>query len=294
MTYEEELRQIIHRRARTDHKGCFGHGLLMAGSREMCGCAILGARAALRSGIGLLDLLVPSDSYQCVQSAVPEAMVRRAAGQSAFLESLAQVDFQTFQAVAVGPGIGQHEETAVLLQQLFVASENRRLVLDADALNLTATHPQLMAHLPKAAVLTPHPGEFQRLWQAEHPHDRTKTERQTQVERARIFAQEHGVYLILKGSSTAIASPEGQICLNPTGNPGMATGGSGDVLTGILLSLLSQSYPVWDACRLGVWLHGMAGDLAVLDTQSVESLVAGDLIDFFGQAFKRLSADPSY
>ena len=333
----EEVRDILHRRAPEAHKGNFGHGLLIAGSYEMCGAAILAGRAAVRSGIGLLDIQVPPCAYPTVQAAIPEAMVKRDQASERYFAFVPPLD--KYQAVAIGPGLGtgslQLKGLERLLEQ-FPANEsdNRSsvsagtdltsansdrlptnidltsantdqlsadtnrlpadgpsastgrshsrpaaLVLDADALNLLSAHRELLGRLPENTIMTPHPKEFERL-------AGPSASRGESIEKAAAFAREHHTHLVLKGHHTALVTPDGSVCLNSTGNAGMATGGSGDVLTGILLSLLAQGYSCAEACRLGVWLHGLSADLAVAGPESEESLSAGDLVAWLGRAFK--------
>lgn len=305
----DELKSIIHHRNTFSHKGNFGHGLLIAGSYEMCGAAILSSRAALRSGIGLLNVLVPSSAYSTIQAAVPEAMVQRDTVSDKHFASIENIDFQKLNAFAIGPGLGvgdsqkkafksllqrfQEEETPAQTTKTPSIKENNlstkgqknksiRLVVDADALNMLAEMPECLDLLPAESILTPHPKEFDRIAGA-------STCGYERWEKACAFAQKHQVYIILKGAYTAIISPDGMCSFNSTGNPGMASGGSGDVLTGILLSLLAQDYTPYQACRLGVYLHGLSGDIA-LEKESVESLTAGDIILYLGKAFLSLNA----
>lgn len=279
-TEPSEMATLLSRRGRFSHKGNFGHGLLLAASKPMAGASILAARSALRAGIGLLTMQVPESVYACVQSAVPEAMVLRDASS---LDVLAQIDEAVVNratAIAVGPGIGQGSLQAEALEKLLRCA-TCPLVLDADALNLLSSHRHLIPLLPAGTVLTPHPKEFDRLAGASS----SAFER---LQRAREWAVRHRVVMVLKGAHTVVISPQGELAFNSTGNAGMATAGSGDVLCGIVLALLAQGYEAYDAARLAVYLHGLSGDLA-LSEESEESLVAGDLIRHLGRAFKQLS-----
>lgn len=271
-----DIATMLHKRKHFSHKGQFGRALLIAGSPGMCGAAILAGRAALRSGLGLLNIQVPSTVYACVQAAIPEAMVQAYSDS----ENLPNPDLRNsdrFSALAIGPGIGIGDKQRLIMKALFADLE-KPLVLDADALTILSGEPDLLKLLPKNSILSPHPKEFDRL----AGPSCCGYER---LQKARLFAEEHHIYLILKGHYTCSIFPDGSCHFNRTGNAGMATAGSGDVLTGILLSLLAQNYTPAQACLLGAYLHGLSGDLA-LEDQSEESLMAGDLIQYLGKAFK--------
>lgn len=271
----EEAALLLKERSRFAHKGNFGHTLLIAGSRGMAGACILAGRGALKAGTGLLTLKVPDECLNCVQTALPEAMAKTYAHR--FWEDVDSID--AWSGIAVGPGLGTTENTREALECLLVR-QPERLLLDADALNAIASKKTLLEKIPLNTILTPHPGEFDRLTK---PH-RTGFERlQTAVE----FAQQYGVYLILKGAYSASITPQGNCSFNLTGNPGMATGGSGDVLTGIVVSLLSQGYTQEEACMVGTCLHGLSADLA-LENESQESLTAGDIAANLGKAYRYL------
>lgn len=267
-----DVKPLLKVRSLHAHKGTFGKALIVAGSPEMTGAAILSLWGALRSGAGLVYLRIPSKAIPIIQSAVPEALVQSSENP---LDDLSE-----FAAIAIGPGIGLHPAQMTYLKTI-LKYKPEHLVLDADALNLIAAHPDLMDLLPPNAILTPHPKEFDRLagGPSSNGFDR--------LQKAIAFAKKRKVHIVLKGAHTACITPEGYCCFNSTGNPGMATGGSGDVLTGIIVSLLAQGYLPGDACKLGVFLHGLSGDIA-LGSQSYESLVAGDLVENLGLAFKQL------
>lgn len=271
-----EATALIRPRPKYGHKGSFGHALLVAGSYGKNGAALLGARACLRSGCGLLTVHVPRCAYEIMQIGFPEAMVSVDEHQYVFTQVL---NLKPYAAIGVGPGLGTTPLSGEGLRQLLQQTKVP-LVLDADALNLLAIHPDWLETIPPGSILTPHPGEFARLFGETNNHFE-------RLERLRAAAQTHQCVLLLKGAHTAIALPNGQVYFNCSGNAGMATAGSGDVLTGILLSLLTQGYPADQAARLGVYLHGRAGDLAASDTCQ-ESLIASDLIDHLGLAFKNL------
>jgi NAD(P)H-hydrate epimerase len=271
---ESDIKQRLKTRMRFSHKGTFGHALIIAGSLGKMGAAILATRALLRSGAGLVTVYAPRCGRDLVQTAVPEAMFLSDPEK----EWLSEVpSLGKFQAIGIGPGIGTHPETATMLQKVLKRSVHP-LVLDADALNMISDYKSLLKDLPLGSILTPHPKEFERLV------GKSGTDYEV-FQKARAFARDKKVVLILKGAYTLICSPEGKAWFNSTGNQGMATGGSGDALTGILTSFLAQGYTPVDAALCGVYLHGLAGDLA-LEKESMESLLPSDLIEYLGKAFK--------
>ncbi len=273
---ENDIRRLIRPRNQFAHKGQMGNALLVAGSYCMAGAAVLAAKACLRSGAGKVAVCSPRRNIGILQTSVPEAIVKSGNEETIFAEA---VDTEDFQAMGIGPGIGQSEQTAIAL-----ISQLRRtqcpIVADADAINILATHHAWMQQLPKGIILTPHPKEFDRL----EGHSADSYER---LVKARNLAERLQGYVIIKGRNTAICCPDGHIVFNSTGNAGMATAGSGDVLTGILTGLLARGYSQLDACMMGVYLHGLAGDLAAHELGE-ESLIAGDIIDYLPKAFKRL------
>ena len=269
----EEARALVKPRQRFSHKGSFGHALLINGSLGKMGAAVLAAEACLRSGVGLLSLHTPVCGYGILQTRVPEAMCYLDDSQNCWSEL---PDLKPFSAIGAGCGIGIGPKTAQALKRL-IQTAKVPLVLDADALNLLAQHPAWFSFLPAGTILSPHPKEFERLFgPSANDFERLALLRKK--------AQEHRLTIILKGANSAIASPDGSCWFNSTGNPGMATGGSGDVLTGILTGLLAQGYAPEVACRLGVYLHGLAGDLAAAE-KSQEGMTAGDLVFFWGKAW---------
>jgi hydroxyethylthiazole kinase-like uncharacterized protein yjeF len=272
----KEVTVLYRPRKKFSHKGSFGHALLIAGSFGKMGAAVLAAQACLRSGVGLLTVHAPRSGNIILQSAVPEAMVSADHRAKIWAEV---PEIQGFASIGVGPGIGREPETIMALQTLLEQAE-QPLVIDADALNLLSENPAWWKNIPKESILTPHPKEFERLFgKTENDFERNKLQRKK--------AQEHHVFIVLKGANTAIACPDGACWFNATGNPGMATGGSGDVLTGILTGLLAQGYPPQSAALLGVYLHGLAGDLAAIEN-SQEALVAGDIVQYLGEAWLEL------
>jgi ADP-dependent NAD(P)H-hydrate dehydratase / NAD(P)H-hydrate epimerase len=268
-----DIQHLIRRRKKFSHKGVFGHALLIAGSYGMMGAAILAARACLRSGTGLLTTHVPRDGYPIIQGAVPESIFEIDADAAVFSGTTVR---RTFSAVGIGSGIGT-AETTVRAFQSFLETNAAPAVIDADALNILSANPQLYALLRPDTILTPHPGEFDRL---AGPSSDGFSRNRRQIE----FAQEHKLIIILKGAFSSIALPDGTCFFNSSGNPGMSTAGSGDVLTGIVLSLLAQGYAPAEAAVLGTFVHGLSGDLAASD-QSQHALIASDIVDYLGKAF---------
>ena len=270
---EQMLKGILISREKFSHKGKHGHALLVAGSFGMMGAAVLAARACLRSGVGLLTSNIPSCGYEIFQSAVPESMAI-ADDEFDFLSNT--IDCSSFNAIAIGPGIGTNEATGQFLKRL-IQNSHVPLIFDADAINLLAQNKTWLSFIPKGSVLTPHPGEFKRLVG-------DYSDGYERISKQRDFSVKYNVYLVCKGMHTTITYPDGKCYFNSTGNPGMATGGSGDVLTGIILGLASQGYPYGQACLVGVYLHGLSGDLAK-DKHGEDSMVAGDIVEHLGSSF---------
>lgn len=273
----EDIRSLIKPRSQFAHKGNFGHALLIAGSKGMAGASVLATRACLRSGVGLITVHAPICNNDILQTSAPEAMVKTYAGENYFTAS---TDTDDYQAVGIGPGLGQNEETeAALIEQL----EHTRtpIVLDADALNILANHHYTLTHLPKGSILTPHPKELERL--TGKCHDSYE-----RLMKACELAHTARIHIILKGAYSAIITPEGKCFFNPTGNPGMATGGSGDVLTGIILALLAQGYPTEEAAKIGTYIHGLAGDIAQ-KKQGMIGMIASDIVTCLPTAWRLVS-----
>lgn len=273
---ESDVRPLLKHRDPFAHKGTMGHALLVAGSYGMAGAAILSAKACLRAGVGKVTVHTPQRNCIVMQTAVPEAVLQLDLNETIVTEA---IDTERFQALGIGPGLGQDEATAIpMITQLRRAT--CPIVADADAINILASHRAWKQQLPKGIILTPHVGEFDRL---EGP----STDSYERLTKALQLAERQQAYVIVKGRYTAICMPDGHVIFNSTGNAGMATAGSGDVLTGIITSLLAQGYQQREACIVGVYLHGLAGDLAARDLGE-ESLIASDLIAYLPQAFKRL------
>lgn len=268
------IREIIHGRQKFGHKGTYGHALLVAGSEGKSGAAILCGRAALRTGAGLVTAYVPEVTRDVMQEAVPEVMTITGS-ETNFISG--RIPCEKFNAIGLGPGIGTARETENALKTL-IGEFSGRMVWDADALNLLAENKTWLSFLTEQTILTPHPGEFDRLTEK---HSTGFARMQTQRE----LAKRYNIIVVLKGAHTSVALPDGAVYFNSTGNPGMATGGSGDVLTGMITSLLAQGYSPTYAAIAGVYLHGLAGDLAA-SVRGFESLIAGDIIENIGGAFR--------
>jgi ADP-dependent NAD(P)H-hydrate dehydratase / NAD(P)H-hydrate epimerase len=277
LTERAFIKSLLLPRKKFAHKGSFGHAALLTGSFGMMGAAILAAKGCLRSGVGKADVHIPECGLNILQAAVPEAICKP--GKNAtHLSKLPEMD--VYDAAGIGPGIGMHKETTELLKQFFL-SYKKPAVLDADALNIIAANKILSDIITPASVLTPHPKEFERLFgPSENDFDR--------IELALQKAKQHNIYIILKGRYSFIASPDGKGYFNSTGNPGMATAGSGDVLTGMITGLLAQGYSPLHAALIAVYWHGLAGDLAAKE-KSEPAMIAGDIVEMLGKAFIKLS-----
>ena len=272
------LRPRLLWRAEESHKGDFGHLLIVAGCQTMPGAAVLATGAAVRSGCGLVTLHSTSRALQAVVSRFPSAMLSEEPGE-AF--SRVPVPLDRYAAIAVGPGLGRRPETEDALLMLLKAARERRvpMVLDADALNILSEVPQWQEYLPAGAVLTPHLGELRRLlsWDGDAERDR----------RVQALCAAAGCTLVMKGFHTRVFTPDGDCLVNTIGNPGLAKGGSGDVLTGLLGGLLARGYAAQDAAALAVWLHGRAGDL-LTEERTAEAYASLDLVDCLHRGFKEL------
>lgn len=268
---DSEVAEYYIPRKKFSHKGTFGHTLLVSGSKGKAGAAILCARACHRAGAGLVSAHVPSALLDIMQTASPETMVD--VDSNCSIVSLVD-GLDKYKAVAAGPGLGTDSITAAMLESLLGAVE-RNLVLDADALNIMAANPAMLDMVPRDAILTPHPKEFERLF----GNTANSLER---IELARKMAARYNIIIVLKGAHTAVCCSDGSVYFNSTGNPSMATAGSGDVLTGIIAALLSQGYRPRLAAIMGVWLHGKAADIVDVP----QGLLASDIIGNLPAAFK--------
>jgi NAD(P)H-hydrate epimerase len=273
-----EVAQLLLPPRKFAHKGSNGHGLLIAGSQKMPGAAILSATAALRSGIGKVTVHTTPNVAAALPHSLPEAILDPDACETC-VSVCHWEEMNGLNAIAIGPGIGQAPKTAALLKDL-LSEVHTPTLFDADALNLLADNKTLLAYLPANSILTPHFKEFERLaGPSENDFDR--------IERVKNFSQKYNVIVILKGAHSVIATPDGKVFVNSTGNAGMATAGSGDVLTGLLLGLMARTQLPEVSAIVAAYLHGLAGDLA-LENESEESLIASDICHNIGKAFKKV------
>jgi len=276
---QSEISKILKSRNKFDHKGNYGHALLLAGSYGKMGAGVLASKACLRSGVGLLTTHIPRLGYEIMQSSVPEAMVNIDRSDILISE---HPDLGDYNAVGIGPGIGTKPNTISALLELLQEVGSKAMVLDADAINILSKDERSWKLLPENTILTPHPGELDRLvGKSANAFER--------MQKAITLAKEKQIVLVLKGANTAVINKDGVCYFNPTGNPGMATAGSGDVLTGIVLSFLAQGYSSIDAARLAVYIHGLAADIFV-EEGSMESLIASDIINNLKSAFRSLQS----
>ncbi|SMO87144.1 NAD(P)H-hydrate epimerase [Saccharicrinis carchari] len=274
---KKQIKKLRKKRPLHSHKGNYGHALLIAGSYGKMGASIIASKACLRSGVGLLTAHVPHWGYGIIQSAVPEAMTSIDRSDMFFTEF---PDLNTFSAIGIGPGLNKKRNTVLAFETMLDNMNSQALVIDADGLNILSENKHLLGKVPENAILTPHPKEFERLvgvWN----NDMDK------LSRLKKFCQQYQVFTVLKGAYTVTCTPNGTCYFNTTGNPGMATAGSGDALTGIITGLLAQNYSPEEAAVVGVYLHGKAGDLA-LKKESTESMTALDIISCLGAAFKKI------
>ena len=269
---EELIKSIYKPRKNFTHKYDYGSALMYTGSKNMMGAAILSAKACLRSGAGLVTVHAGGDTASVIHTAIPEVMTTQ---ENNFEKAIHKKN-----AIAIGPGLEAIDENTKLLKKLIIHF-NQPLVIDATALGLLSQFPELLIKRKQnPAILTPHTGEFEKLF-GKTTNDFERIE--LALEKASML----NCYIILKGHYTFIATPDGKGYFNINGNPGMATAGSGDVLTGMLTGLLAQGYTQEEACLLGVYLHGLSGDIAA-EKLSEEAMIASDIIDCFGGAFKKI------
>jgi hydroxyethylthiazole kinase-like uncharacterized protein yjeF len=269
------IRSIYRPRKNFANKGNFGHALLVTGSYGKMGAAVLSGRGCLKTGAGLLTVSVPGCGYVILQTTLPEAMVITDPDDR--VHTTVPDQTANYTVIGVGPGLGMDDRTVIFVRDL-VQRSMKPMVIDADALNILGAHPEWLSMLPPYSILTPHPKEFERLFGA-------AADDFARIDLAREQSKKYQCIIVLKGHYTFIAMPGGKSYFNSTGNPGMAKGGSGDVLTGILTALLAQSYSPGEAALLGVYLHGLAGDLAA-QAHSQESMLPSDLTDSLGSAFE--------
>lgn len=272
---KNDIRERYRSRKKFSHKGTYGHALLIAGSKGKMGAAVLSAKAILRTGAGLLTTHIPNEQLNIMQTSLPEAMCSLDSNSQCWSE----LPNTEGKVLGIGPGIGTSIATQAVLRQLLL-KESTPMVLDADAINLISFDQTMIRLIPVHSIITPHPKEFERLMEGwNDDFDRLELQRQ--------FSIKHQLIVVLKGAHTSISDPDGNIYFNSTGNNGMATAGSGDVLTGIITSLLAQGYNSIDAALIGVYIHGLSGNLS-LEIESKESLIASDIIKNLGKAFKSI------
>lgn len=276
LTEQSDVCKLLVPRASFGNKGTFGHALIVAGKYGMAGAAVLAAKACLRSGVGKCTIHTPQMNNSILQVAVPEAILSHDVSDTIFTTPLSS---SPFDAICVGPGLGTDQLTAVALLEQITRS-NKPVVIDADALNVLSEHPGWINQVPQNSILTPHPLELSRIIHRRVNHLGA-------VAAARNLAIDRGIYVILKGHHTAVCTPDGHTYFNTTGNSGLATAGSGDVLSGVITSLLAQHYAPLAASLLGVYIHGLAGDLAA-DALSEDGVIASDVIAYLPMAFKKV------
>lgn len=270
------IHSFLKPRNRFSHKGTYGHAVLIAGSYGMMGAAVLSARACLRSGAGKLTLYIPQCGYSILQTTVPEAMCIVDSNETHHTALTLKSSFNVY---GIGPGLGEYKEGVNILETLLEKSPTR-LIIDADALNILSQNKTLYVKIPPQTILTPHPKEFERLFgSSSNNFDRLQLALQK--------AKEMQVYIVIKGNYSFIATPSGKGYFNPTGNPGMATAGSGDVLTGILSGLYAQYSDAEHVVLSGVYLHGLAGDIAARQ-KTEEAMIAGDIVECIPNAFAEI------
>jgi hydroxyethylthiazole kinase-like uncharacterized protein yjeF len=274
---KELVQSFLKPRKKFSHKGDYGHALLITGGWGKMGAAVMTTRACLRMGAGLTTVHLPKHGVPIIQAAAPEAMAQIDFHDMYFTDN---IEPDKYSAVGVGPGIGTEEATQTALKHLMLYEKKVPLVLDADALNIISMNKDWLRIIPHHSILTPHPKEFERLTYA-MPNDFARHEMQLE------FSKAHHVYVVLKGAHTCITTPEGEAFFNMTGNAGMAKGGSGDALTGMLTSLLAQGYSPLESCLVGVYMHGLAGDLAA-EKLGMDGMITSDLIEELPGAWKKL------
>ena len=273
---ENDIRPLLLRRSPYAHKGNMGNALIIAGSYGMGGASVLATKACLRSGAGKVTAHTPKQNNVIMQVSIPEAIIQLDRDETVFSEA---VETEDYDALGIGPGLGTSEQTAAALFSQLRRSQCPTVV-DADAINILAHHRAWIQQLPKGLILTPHPKELERL---EGP----SADSYERLTKACNLAERMQAFVLLKGHHSALCMPDGHVIFNSTGNAGMATAGSGDVLTGIITGLLARGYKQQEACLIGMYLHGLAGDIAVRDIGE-ESLIASDLIHYLPKAFKKL------
>ncbi|WP_341664617.1 NAD(P)H-hydrate dehydratase [Blattabacterium cuenoti] len=268
-------------RKKFTHKGNYGHGIIIGGSFGMVGSVVLSATASFRTGIGKLSVYVPSCGYKVIQNTLPEAIVNTDVEKHYISNIVLSND--KINAIGIGMGMGIHYKTVYALESFLLKIKNKKIpmVIDADAINILSHQRLLLELLPKETIITPHPKEFKRLLCQSWKNDYEK------LHFLKEMSKKHTIFIVLKGAHSVISTPNGNLYFNSTGNPGMSTSGSGDVLTGMIMSFLSQGYSPKESCIMGVYLHGLAGDIASKKL-SEEAIIANDIIHHIGKAYLKI------
>ncbi len=264
------IQSIIKKRKNDSNKSDYGHALIIAGQKGCMGAAVIAAKAGLRSGAGLLTVNVPTEERFIIQTAVPEAML--------ILREDSQYDLDKYLSIGIGPGIGINDTSKKMLDYV-LNHFTKPIVLDADALTMLSADSVVMSKIPANTIITPHAKEFDRLFGIHQNNE-------SRIDTAIAKATEYQLVIVLKGHRTSIIC-DGKVFYNTTGNAGLAKGGSGDALTGIISSLLAQGYSTLNAAIIGVFIHGLAADIT-LKAQSMESMLISDVIENLGKAFKKI------
>jgi len=271
-----DVQKLYKPRHRFDHKGTHGHCLIIGGSYGKIGATVLASKAALKVGAGMVSTYIPKCGYTVLQTSLPEAMVITDSAEN-YITNI-EPNFNP-SAIGIGPGMGTHKKTIVTFEKFLKSTQEFPVVIDADALNCISENKELLKLLPNNSILTPHPGELKRLigeW----------TDDYHKIELTKEFSKKYKVIVLIKGANSLIINKD-EVYINMSGNPGMATAGSGDVLTGMITGLLSQGYQPLEAVLLGTYLHGSAGDIASMEL-GYEAIITSDIIDNIGTAFLEL------
>ncbi|WP_185849231.1 NAD(P)H-hydrate dehydratase [Blattabacterium cuenoti] len=266
-------------RKKFSHKGNYGHGMIIGGSFGMIGSVILSATASFRSGIGKLSVYVPFDGYQIIQNSLPEAIVNTDNTKKHWISNIV-IPNENINAIGIGMGMGIHPKTVYALESFLLKNKKIPMIIDADAINILSHKSLLLDLIPEETILTPHPKEFQRLcrsWKNDYE----------KLHLLKKMSRKYKIFIVLKGAHSVVSTPDGNLYFNSTGNTGMSTAGSGDVLTGMIMSFLSQGYSKKESCIMGVYLHGLAGDIASKKL-SEEAIMANDIINHIGEAYLKL------
>ncbi len=275
---KDDIQELIIKRSKFSHKGNYGHSYIISGSYGKIGASVLTAKACLKSGCGLVTVHIPKCGYNIIQTSIPEAMVNSDKNDNCFTD---KIEINNNYTYSIGPGLGTDSKTKAALLK-FIKSVKSPLVIDADAINILSEDVDLLKLLPKNSILTPHIKEFERLFgKQENDFDRNLKQRE--------MSKKYGIIIVLKGANTCISDTDNNCYFNSTGNPGMATAGSGDVLTGIITGLLAQGYSPINSAKLGVFIHGLSADIDIKNNNnSYESLIASDIINNIGKAFLKI------